>query len=209
MDFEVRGHGGIGIRACLRCMYQKGSGGSSPLDRTTYLAISILLRKAWGGNRHLLLGSSAFLNDFQLGNEDDSGYGPVVTISAPLASGTVDVPVFNREALIAALRTDQHGNSTFPEFLAASRGAGITRRCSENLDGVVSRRPLSCVSLSADTFGVPKTRRATREGVYLFTRMQSTPPWSPRDALQVSQCPVSFKSTASPQASSAGPELRR
>jgi uncharacterized protein YbcV (DUF1398 family) len=46
--------------------------------------------------------------------------GPVVTIGAPLASGTVDVPPFDRDALIAALRTDQAGNSTFPEFLAAS-----------------------------------------------------------------------------------------
>jgi hypothetical protein len=38
---------------------------------------------------------------------------------APLASGTVDVPTFNREALIAALRIDQAGESTFPEFLEA------------------------------------------------------------------------------------------
>jgi Protein of unknown function (DUF1398) len=44
-----------------------------------------------------------------------------------LASGAVDVPVFNREALIAALRTDHAGNSTFPEFLAASRRAGVVR----------------------------------------------------------------------------------
>ena len=31
------GRGGIGRRACLRCMYPKGCGGSSPLDRTTEL----------------------------------------------------------------------------------------------------------------------------------------------------------------------------
>jgi uncharacterized protein YbcV (DUF1398 family) len=53
--------------------------------------------------------------------------GPVVTQGAPLLSGTVDVPPFDREALIAALRTDQAGNSTFPEFLAASWQAGIVR----------------------------------------------------------------------------------
>ncbi len=53
--------------------------------------------------------------------------GPVVTMEAPLASGTVDVPPFNRDALIAALRTDQAGNSTFPEFLAASWRAGVVR----------------------------------------------------------------------------------
>jgi uncharacterized protein YbcV (DUF1398 family) len=40
--------------------------------------------------------------------------GPVVTQGTPLVSGTVDVPAFDREALIAALRTDQAGNSTFP-----------------------------------------------------------------------------------------------
>jgi uncharacterized protein YbcV (DUF1398 family) len=53
--------------------------------------------------------------------------GSVVTQGTPLASGTVDVPPFNREALIAALRTDQAGKSTFPEFLAASWRAGVVR----------------------------------------------------------------------------------
>ena len=43
----------------------------------------------------------------------------------PLASGPVDVPVLDREALISALRTDQAGESTFPEFLAASWRAGV------------------------------------------------------------------------------------
>lgn len=32
--------------------------------------------------------------------------GPVVTQGAPLVSGTVDVPAFDRDALIRALRTD-------------------------------------------------------------------------------------------------------
>jgi uncharacterized protein YbcV (DUF1398 family) len=53
--------------------------------------------------------------------------GPVVTQGTPLAIGTMDVPTFNREALISALRTDQAGESTFPEFLAASWRAGIVR----------------------------------------------------------------------------------
>src|SRR5580693_4804905 len=53
--------------------------------------------------------------------------GPVVTIGAALASGMVDVPPFDRDALIAALRTDQAGNTTFPEFLAASWRAGVVR----------------------------------------------------------------------------------
>jgi uncharacterized protein YbcV (DUF1398 family) len=46
--------------------------------------------------------------------------GPVVMQGTPLVSGTADVPAFDREALIQALRTDQAGESTFPEFLAAS-----------------------------------------------------------------------------------------
>jgi uncharacterized protein YbcV (DUF1398 family) len=53
--------------------------------------------------------------------------GPVVTQGTPLHSGTVDVPEFKEEAVIAALRTDQAGNSTFPEFLQASWDAGVIR----------------------------------------------------------------------------------
>jgi uncharacterized protein YbcV (DUF1398 family) len=34
----------------------------------------------------------------------------------PLVSGAVDVPAFDRDALIVALRIDQAGESTFPEF---------------------------------------------------------------------------------------------
>ncbi len=53
--------------------------------------------------------------------------GPVVMQGTPLASGMMDVPAFDREALIRALRTDQAGESTFPEFLAASWRAGVVR----------------------------------------------------------------------------------
>lgn len=53
--------------------------------------------------------------------------GPVVVPGTPLASGATDVPAFDREALIRALRTDQAGESTFPEFLAASWRAGVVR----------------------------------------------------------------------------------
>ena len=53
--------------------------------------------------------------------------GPVVTQGLPLLTGMVDVPGFDREALIQALRTDQAGKSTFPEFLAACWGAGVVR----------------------------------------------------------------------------------
>jgi uncharacterized protein YbcV (DUF1398 family) len=53
--------------------------------------------------------------------------GPVVMQHAPLVSGVVDVPSFDQEALITTLRIDQAGESTFPEFLAASWRAGIVR----------------------------------------------------------------------------------
>lgn len=53
--------------------------------------------------------------------------GPVVTLGTPLLAGTADVPPFDRNALIKALRTDQAGQSTFPEFLMASWRAGVVR----------------------------------------------------------------------------------
>jgi uncharacterized protein YbcV (DUF1398 family) len=53
--------------------------------------------------------------------------GPVVIPGTPLVSGATDVPAFDREALIKALRIDQAGESTFPEFLAATWRAGIVR----------------------------------------------------------------------------------
>lgn len=52
-------------------------------------------------------------------------FGPVVSQGAPLISGCVEIPTFNRDALISALRTDQAGKSSFPEFLKASWEAGV------------------------------------------------------------------------------------
>jgi uncharacterized protein YbcV (DUF1398 family) len=53
--------------------------------------------------------------------------GPVVMQGTPLVSGSVDVPRFDQEALITALRIDQSGNSTFPEFLEATWRDGVVR----------------------------------------------------------------------------------
>jgi len=53
--------------------------------------------------------------------------GPVLEQGSPLVTGTFDVPAFNREAVISALRTDQAGKSTFPEFLNAIWQAGVVR----------------------------------------------------------------------------------
>jgi uncharacterized protein YbcV (DUF1398 family) len=53
--------------------------------------------------------------------------GPVVMQGKPLVDGAADVPVFDESALIHALRVDQAGESTFPEFLDASWRAGVVR----------------------------------------------------------------------------------
>lgn len=51
--------------------------------------------------------------------------GAVVQQGEPLVSGTYEVPKFDREALIAAIRSDQEGHSSFPEFLVATWNAGV------------------------------------------------------------------------------------
>ena len=53
--------------------------------------------------------------------------GPVVHQGQPLVLGMADVPAFNEDGLIRALRTDQKGESTFAEFLMATWRAGIVR----------------------------------------------------------------------------------
>jgi len=52
--------------------------------------------------------------------------GSVVQQGTPLVTGLHEVPKFDREALIAALRMDQAGKSTFPEFLQSAWKAGVT-----------------------------------------------------------------------------------
>lgn len=74
--------------------------------------------------------------------------GPVVTQGTPLVNGTVDVPAFDREALITALRTDQAGKSTFPEFLAATWRAGIVR-----YDVDFDRRIVTYFGCNGDEYG--------------------------------------------------------
>jgi uncharacterized protein YbcV (DUF1398 family) len=53
--------------------------------------------------------------------------GPIVAQGAPLLSGMIDVPLFDPDALIRALRTDQAGESTFAEFLADAWRSGVVR----------------------------------------------------------------------------------
>jgi uncharacterized protein YbcV (DUF1398 family) len=51
--------------------------------------------------------------------------GPVMMQGTPLISGASDVAPFDEAALVAALRTDQAGKGTFPEFLVSAWKAGV------------------------------------------------------------------------------------
>ena len=51
--------------------------------------------------------------------------GNIVDQLSPLVTGRADIPEFNQEALIKAIRIDQAGDSSFPEFLQASWEAGV------------------------------------------------------------------------------------
>lgn len=53
--------------------------------------------------------------------------GPVVMQGEPLVNGFADIPPFDQAALITALRADQAGKSSFPDFLAAAWLAGVVR----------------------------------------------------------------------------------
>ena len=52
--------------------------------------------------------------------------GAVVEPASSLVSVMSDVPAFDRDAVIDAIRADQAGHTTFPEFLAAIWAAGVT-----------------------------------------------------------------------------------
>lgn len=53
--------------------------------------------------------------------------GAVAVQAKPLISGMADVPLFDRAVLIKALRSDQVGETTFPQFLEASWKAGVVK----------------------------------------------------------------------------------
>ena len=99
-------------KALERAMANRPKVGGFP-----YLAESL---RAAGVNRNLW-----FLPACQCPYLTDAG--PVATQGTPLISGTVDVPPFDQKALIAALRIDQAGKSTFREFLHAAWRAGVVR----------------------------------------------------------------------------------
>ncbi len=54
-------------------------------------------------------------------------FGSVVIQGTPLVIGQADVANFNLDALVRAIRVDQAGECSFPEFLSASWQAGVVR----------------------------------------------------------------------------------
>jgi len=64
---------------------------------------------------HLPAVQSLFLTDL----------GPVISQGTPLVSGFIEVRAFDREAVVRAIRVDQAGEITFPEFLQAIWDAGV------------------------------------------------------------------------------------
>jgi len=99
----------------LQAAMQRGMAGRPKVGGFPYLAETLrragVRRNVWT----LPAGQSLFLTE----------EGPVVAPGVPLATGMVDIPAFDGEALIRALRTDQAGESTFPEFLEATWRAGV------------------------------------------------------------------------------------
>jgi uncharacterized protein YbcV (DUF1398 family) len=51
--------------------------------------------------------------------------GSAVQQGTPMIDGTVDVPPFDREAFITALRSEQAGEITYPEWMKATWQAGV------------------------------------------------------------------------------------
>lgn len=101
----------------LKSAMQKAMAGRPKAGGFPYLAETLrragVTRNLW----YLPACQSLYLTDL----------GPVAVPGESLISGMAEVPPFDRDALIVALRSDQAGNSTFPEFLTASWKAGIVR----------------------------------------------------------------------------------
>lgn len=99
----------------LKAAQERGMAGRPKEGGFPFLAESLrragITRNLW----HLPSCQSIYLTEM----------GPVAVPGTPLIDGMAEVPPFNREALISALRVDQAGRSTFPEFLQASWKAGV------------------------------------------------------------------------------------
>jgi len=101
----------------LQAAQEKAMAGRPRVGGFPYLAETLrragVTRNVW----HLPACASLYLT--RLGNVMQQG--------TPLVSGSVDVAPFDERALVAAIRTDQAGESTFPQFLLAAWQAGVVR----------------------------------------------------------------------------------
>jgi len=69
-------------------------------------------------------------NEWQLPSAQslyETELGPVMTMGTPVATDAHDVPMFDEQALVDALRADQGGHTTFQQFLASAWNAGVVR----------------------------------------------------------------------------------
>ena len=101
----------------LQAAQQRAMAGRPEVGGFPYLAETLRLAGVTMNTWSLPSGQALFL----------TREGPVVIQGTPLATGVLDVPKFDRDALIRALRTDQAGEGTFPEFLSAAWRAGVVR----------------------------------------------------------------------------------
>lgn len=101
----------------LQAAQQRAMAGRPRVGGFPYLAETLrcagVTRNVW----HLPACTSLYLTNL----------GALVQQGAPLVVGAVDVPCFDEQALVAAIRADQAGESTFPQFLLAAWHAGVVR----------------------------------------------------------------------------------
>lgn len=73
--------------------------------------------------QHGVISNSWFLPSCQSIYQFDND--SIVQIGVPLINNSQVIPYFDQDALIAAIRNDQRGCTTFPEFLQATWESGV------------------------------------------------------------------------------------
>ncbi|MFJ9549327.1 DUF1398 family protein [Streptomyces erythrochromogenes] len=106
---------GIDAISHLQAALERGAAVRPKVGGFPHLAES--LRLAGVSHCRMAVPSNAFLYLTERGN--------VVVQGEPLVTGFAAAPAFDRAGLIAALRADQAGETTFPEFVRGCWNAGI------------------------------------------------------------------------------------
>ncbi|MFD5621328.1 DUF1398 domain-containing protein [Streptomyces yangpuensis] len=101
----------------LQAALERGAAARPRVGGFPYLAES--LRQAGVSHCRMAVPSNAFLYLTE--------HGHVVVQGEPLVTGFAVAPPFDRAGLITALRADQAGETTFPEFVRGCWDAGIVR----------------------------------------------------------------------------------